>query len=75
MLFEKVKEIVANKLNVDADKITPETNLMEDLKADSLDIVELIMDLESEFDLQIPDEDLPKVATVQDIVNYIEANR
>ena len=75
MLFEKVKEIVANQLNVDADKITMETNLMEDLKADSLDIVELIMDLENEFDLQIPDEDLPKVTTISDIIKYIEAHR
>ena len=75
MLFERVKEIVANQLNVDEDKILPETNFVEDLRADSLDIVELIMDLEEEFDLQIPDEDLPKVSTVQDIVDYIEANR
>ena len=75
MLFERVKEIVANQLNVDEDKILPETHFVEDLRADSLDIVELIMDLEEEFDLQIPDEDLPKVSTVQDIVDYIEANR
>ena len=75
MLFERVKEIVANQLNVDEDKILPETNFVEDLRANSLDIVELIMDLEEEFDLQIPDEDLPKVSTVQDIVDYIEANR
>ena len=75
MEFENVRKNIARQLDIPEESITMESRLIEDLKADSLDIVELIMDLESEFDLQIPDEDLPKVATVQDIVNYIEANR
>ena len=73
-MFEKVKEIIAAQLNVDADKITLDTSLVEDLKADSLDVVEMIMDLEREYDIEIPDEDLPKVTTVREIVEYIEAH-
>jgi acyl carrier protein len=57
---------------VDADGITMESKLVDDLKADSLDVVELIMDLEQEFDIEIPDEELPKVRTVGDIVEYLE---
>jgi len=72
-MFEKIRAIVASQMNVDEDRITMETSLVEDLKADSLDVVELIMDLEQEFDLEIPDEDLPKVTTVKEIVDYIQA--
>ncbi|MGI6162000.1 MAG: acyl carrier protein [Christensenellales bacterium] len=72
MVFEKIKKMIAEHLGVDESKIQPETNLVEDLKADSLDIVELIMDLEQEFELEIPDEELPKVVTVQDVVDYVE---
>ena len=72
MVFEKVKKILSNQLEIEEDKITIDSDLVEDLKADSLDIVELIMDLEQEFDLEIPDEDLPKVTTVRDVVDYIE---
>ncbi len=72
MVFDKVKKIIAGQLSVDEEKINVETNLIEDLKADSLDVVELIMDLEQEFNIEIPDEDLPKITTVKDIIAYIE---
>jgi acyl carrier protein len=71
-MFEKVKEIIARQLDVDVENIQMESKLVDDLKADSLDVVELIMDLEQEFDLEIPDEALPKINTVGDIVSYIE---
>lgn len=72
MVFEKVRKILSEQLEIAEDKITMESNLTEDLKADSLDIVELIMDLESEFSIEIPDDELPKVALVSDIVKYLE---
>ena len=72
MVLEKVKKILAEQLEINEDEISIESNLIEDLNADSLDVVELIMDLEQEFDLDIPDEDLPKVVTVKDVVTYIE---
>lgn len=71
MHFEKVCEIIAKQLDVDASSITLESKLVDDLKADSLDVVELIMDLEQEFDIEIPDEELPNVRTVGDIVAYL----
>ena len=74
-MFEKVRDIIAKQLDLDPESIKPESSLVDDLKADSLDVVEFIMDLEKEFDLEIPDEDLPKVATVQDVVAYIEARQ
>ena len=74
MVFEKVRKILSDQLEIDEETITMESDLIEDLKADSLAIVELIMDLEQEFDLDIPDEELPKVATVKDVVTYIEKN-
>lgn len=72
MSFEKIRDIVAKQLDVDAAGITMESRLVDDLKADSLDVVELIMDLEQEFDIEIPDEELPKVRTVGDIVEYVD---
>jgi len=74
MKFEKIRDIIAKQLDLDPESITMESRLVEDLKADSLDVVELIMDMEQEFDLEIPDEELPKVQTVGDIVNYVEAH-
>lgn len=74
MVFEKVKDIIANQLGVDADSITPDSSFIEELGADSLDIVELIMALESEFDLEIPEEEAESVSTVGDVVEYIKAN-
>ena len=72
MVFERVRDIIANQLGIDPGKILPETKLVDDLKTDSLDIVELIMDLEQEFDMEIPDEELPKIQSVADIIRYIE---
>jgi len=69
----KVKKIIEEKLSVNADQITNEAKFAEDLKADSLDTVELVMALEDEFGLDIPDEDADKIKTVQDAINYIEA--
>ncbi len=73
MEFEKIKEIVVDRLGVDEDKVTLEASFIDDLGADSLDIVELIMAMEEEFDLQIPDEDAEKISTVGDAVNYVKA--
>lgn len=71
-MFERIRDIIADQLEVDAAEITLETRLLEDLKADSLDVVELVMDLEQEFDMEIPDELLPEIHTVKDIIDYIE---
>ena len=71
-VFEKVKEIMAEQLDVDIDSITLDTSFINDLESDSLDIVELIMAIEEEFDIEVPDEEAEKISTVQDAVNYIE---
>ncbi|MDJ1168328.1 acyl carrier protein [Roseofilum sp. BLCC_M154] len=70
--FEKVKSIVADQLGVDTAKITPQATFAEDLGADSLDTVELVMALEEEFDIEIPDDAAEKIDTVQAAVDYIE---
>lgn len=75
MVFDKVKEIVAEKLNVDAEKVTMTATITEDLGADSLDTVDLVMALEEEFDIEIPDEAVENIKTVGDIVKYIEENQ
>ena len=75
MYFDKVREIVANQLDLDAETITMDSFLVDDLKADSLDIVELIMAFEEEFNIEIPDEAAEKIKTVQDVVNYIDQNK
>ncbi len=72
MEFEKVRSVIVDQLGVDEADVTMEANFVDDLGADSLDIVELIMGLETEFDLEIPDEDAEKIATVGDAVNYIK---
>ena len=72
MEFEKICEIIAKQLDIDPETITMESKLVEDLHADSLDIVELVMDMEQEFDTEIPDEELPKVQTVGDILRYLK---
>lgn len=71
-IFEKVKEITVDQLGVDEEAVTLEASFIEDLEADSLDIVELMMELEEEFDIEIPDEDAEKISTVADAVNYIK---
>jgi len=72
MVFDKIKEIISDQLGIDAEEITMESSFVDDLGADSLDIVELIMALETEFDLEIPDEDAEKISAVADVVNYIK---
>ncbi len=69
---ERIKEIIADQLGVEADKITPEAKFIEDLGADSLDVVELIMAFEEEFGIEIPDEDAEKIQTVGDVINYLK---
>lgn len=73
-IFDKVKEIIIEQLGVTESSITMEASFIDDLGADSLDIVELIMALEEEFDLEIPDSDAEKVVTVGDVVEYIKDN-
>ncbi len=68
---QRVKEIIADQLGVDIEQIKPESKFVDDLGADSLDVVELIMAFEEEFDVEIPDEDAEKIATVQDVLDYI----
>lgn len=75
MIFEKLKEIIAEQLEIDAESVTAETRLGEDLNADSLDIVEMLMALEDEFGVDIPDEEIEKMKTVGDVVAYIESNK
>jgi len=71
-VFEKVREVIVEELNVPEDQVTPEATFQEDLNADSLDVVELIMRLEDAFDISIPDEDAEKIRTVGEAVQYIE---
>jgi acyl carrier protein len=71
---DRVKEIIAKELEVDAKQVTPEAKFIEDLGADSLDIVELVMALEEEFGLDIPDEDADKLRTVGDAMNYLKSH-
>lgn len=74
MIFEKVVRILAEQLDADPDNITPQTRIAEDLNADSLDVVELVMAVEEEFDIQIPDEEIEGLKTVEAVVEYIQAN-
>ena len=73
--FEKVRDIVVEQLGVEADEVTIECTFIDDLGADSLDIVELIMAFEEEFGIEIPDEAAEKIKTVQDVVTYIDQNK
>ena len=73
-VFDKVKEIIVEQLGVAENAVTEESSFIDDLGADSLDIVELIMALEEEFDIEIPDSDAEKVVTVGDVVDYIKDN-
>jgi len=71
-ILDRVKQIIADQLSIDEDQIVPEASFIDDLGADSLDIVELIMAFEEEFDMEIPDEDAEKIKTVQDVLDYIK---
>lgn len=73
-MFEKIKKIIVEQLGVDEDDVNMESSFIDDLGADSLDIVELIMALEEEFDLEIPDSEAEKISTVGDAVDYIKNN-
>ncbi len=72
MVFEKVQEIIAEHLGLDVDEVAFESNIKNDLDADSLDEVEIVMELEDAFDIEIPDEDASRFVTVEDIVKYVE---
>ncbi len=72
---EQVKEIIVKQMGVNKDQVAPETSFINDLGADSLDTVELVMELEDAFDVSIPDEDAEKIQTVGDAINYIKENK
>lgn len=74
MVLEKVKVILAEQFDVDEDSITTETNVQDDLGADSLDVVDLLMSIEDEFEVEIPDEEIENIRTVGELVSFIEAN-
>ena len=74
-LFEKVKEVVVDQLDCNADEVKEDSKFIEDLGADSLDVVELVMALEEEFDIEIPDEDAEGILTVADALKYIEDHK
>lgn len=75
MILEKVKVILSEQFDVEEDKISPETSLVEDLGADSLDVVDLIMSLEDEFEIEIPDEEIENIKTVGELVKFIESSK
>ena len=74
-MFEQVAGMIAEQLGIDAAGINPESRLVEDLKADSLDVVAMVMEMESQYGIQIPDEDLTKLKTVADVMQYIQDNQ
>ena len=74
MVFEKVKKLLAEQLDADIDGLTMETNIANDLKADSLDVVELLMSIEDEFDVEVPDEEIENIKTIGDLTEYIQDN-
>ena len=74
-MLEKIKEIVADSLNADVDTLTEETSFKDDLGADSLDLFEMVMAFEEEFEVEIPSEDLEQINTIGDVVKYLEAHK
>lgn len=74
-IFQKLKTIVVDQLGVNEENVTMEATFVDDLAADSLDIVELIMNIEEEFDLEIPDNDTEKIVTIGDVIKYIEEHK
>ena len=75
MVYERIKEILADQLDTAADSMTMESDIGADLGADSLDVVELLMTIEDEFEVEIPDEEIENIKTIGDLVKYIEANK
>lgn len=74
MVLEKVKVILAEQFDIDEDSLQNDTDLQDDLGADSLDVVDLLMSIEDEFEIEIPDEEIENIRTVGELVNYIETN-
>ena len=74
MIFDKIRDIIVEQLSVDPSMVTMDTNLMKDLEADSLDAVEIIMSIEEEYDIEIPDEEAEKFQVVGDLVHYVDAH-
>lgn len=75
MVLEKVKKILSEQFSVDENTITENTNIAEDLGADSLDVVDILMSIEDEFEVEVPDEEIDKIRTVGELVNYIKRNQ
>lgn len=73
--FEKLSELIVERMGVDQEQVKPEASFKEDLGADSLDVVEFIMELEDQFGIEVPDEDAEKLRTVEDVVKYIETKQ
>ncbi len=74
MIFERLRQIICDQLDLEEDSVTMESNIVEDFEADSLDVVDLVMTLEDEFAMEVPDEKIESFTTVGDIVRYIEEN-
>ncbi len=75
MIFERIKELLADQLDTSTDVMTMDSNIATDLGADSLDVVELLIAIEDEFEVEIPDEEIENIKTIGDLVKYIEANK
>lgn len=75
MVLEKVRKILSEQFSVDENTITENTNIAEDLGADSLDVVDILMSIEDEFEIEVPDEEIDKIRTVGELVNYIKRNQ
>ena len=74
MVFERIREIICDQLDLEDDKVTLDSDIMEDFEADSLDVVDLVMSIEDEFGLEVPDDQIENFRTVGDVVRYIEEN-
>ena len=72
MVFEKIREILCEQFELDEDRVTMDSNLISDLGADSLDVIDLAMSIEDEFDIEVPDDEIEKIKTVGDIVKFVE---
>ena len=72
--FERIRDLLAEQLDIDEEKITMDSNILEDFEADSLDVVDMVMSLEDEFGVEIPDEEIENLHTVGDVVRYVEDN-